>query len=112
LVFILSSLTISSADYHFLADLFFPVFVLNNAIGLFYTDLAIAVSKVDVTLLICIFNDLFPALCCRWISKVIRKRHESSVTSLAWHPNNVSVLLFIFYYVFSLWKLAIHVPEP
>nr|CAB3451499.1 unnamed protein product [Digitaria exilis] len=23
-----------------------------------------------------------------WISKVIRKRHESSVTSLAWHPNN------------------------
>jgi len=24
-----------------------------------------------------------------WISKVIRKRHESSVTSLAWHPNNI-----------------------
>ncbi|GJM87352.1 hypothetical protein PR202_ga03298 [Eleusine coracana subsp. coracana] len=23
-----------------------------------------------------------------WISKVIRKRHESSVTNLAWHPNN------------------------
>uniref|UniRef100_A0ACD5ZDY5 Uncharacterized protein n=1 Tax=Avena sativa TaxID=4498 RepID=A0ACD5ZDY5_AVESA len=24
-----------------------------------------------------------------WISKVIRKKHESSVTSLAWHPNNL-----------------------
>jgi len=36
---------------------------------------------------------LYPALCYRWISKVIRKRHESSVTSLAWHPNNVSLLL-------------------
>ncbi|XP_073314066.1 actin-related protein 2/3 complex subunit 1A-like [Primulina huaijiensis] len=23
-----------------------------------------------------------------WVSKVIRKRHESSVTSVAWHPNN------------------------
>ncbi|GJN22556.1 hypothetical protein PR202_gb10134 [Eleusine coracana subsp. coracana] len=31
-----------------------------------------------------------------WISKVIRKRHESSVTSLAWHPNNVSVLVFVY----------------
>ncbi|WVZ73137.1 hypothetical protein U9M48_021482 [Paspalum notatum var. saurae] len=26
-----------------------------------------------------------------WISKVIRKRHESSVTSLAWHPNNIYI---------------------
>ncbi|XP_062221548.1 actin-related protein 2/3 complex subunit 1B-like isoform X2 [Phragmites australis] len=24
-----------------------------------------------------------------WISKVIRKRHESSVTNVAWHPNNI-----------------------
>uniref|UniRef100_M8ARE0 Arp2/3 complex 41 kDa subunit n=1 Tax=Aegilops tauschii TaxID=37682 RepID=M8ARE0_AEGTA len=24
-----------------------------------------------------------------WISKVIRKKHESSVTSVAWHPNNI-----------------------
>jgi actin related protein 2/3 complex subunit 1A/1B len=24
-----------------------------------------------------------------WVSKLIRKRHESSVTSVAWHPNNV-----------------------
>ncbi|CAA2987655.1 GPI-anchor transamidase [Olea europaea subsp. europaea] len=26
-----------------------------------------------------------------WVSKLIRKRHESSVTSVAWHPNNVRV---------------------
>lgn len=25
----------------------------------------------------------------RWVSKLIRKRHESSVTNVAWHPNNV-----------------------
>ncbi|KAL9676820.1 hypothetical protein QQ045_005040 [Rhodiola kirilowii] len=24
-----------------------------------------------------------------WVSKVIRKKHESSVTSVAWHPNNI-----------------------
>ncbi|KAF3674203.1 Actin-related protein 2/3 complex subunit 1A [Capsicum annuum] len=24
-----------------------------------------------------------------WVSKLIRKRHDSSVTSIAWHPNNV-----------------------
>uniref|UniRef100_A0A0E0K6W5 Arp2/3 complex 41 kDa subunit n=1 Tax=Oryza punctata TaxID=4537 RepID=A0A0E0K6W5_ORYPU len=24
-----------------------------------------------------------------WISKVVRKKHESSVTSVAWHPNNI-----------------------
>ncbi|CDY29633.1 BnaA04g17940D [Brassica napus] len=24
-----------------------------------------------------------------WVSKLIRKRHESSVTNVAWHPNNV-----------------------
>ncbi|EPS60788.1 hypothetical protein M569_14013, partial [Genlisea aurea] len=24
-----------------------------------------------------------------WVSKVIRKRHDSSVTSVAWHPNNI-----------------------
>ncbi|XP_047982041.1 actin-related protein 2/3 complex subunit 1A-like [Salvia hispanica] len=24
-----------------------------------------------------------------WVSKIIRKRHDSSVTSIAWHPNNV-----------------------
>ncbi|ESR61256.1 hypothetical protein CICLE_v10015615mg [Citrus x clementina] len=24
-----------------------------------------------------------------WVSKLIRKRHDSSVTSVAWHPNNV-----------------------
>lgn len=24
-----------------------------------------------------------------WVSKLIRKRHESSVTSVAWHPNNI-----------------------
>lgn len=28
----------------------------------------------------------------RWVSKLIRKRHSSSVTSVAWHPNNVSAL--------------------
>ncbi|GAA0166509.1 actin or actin-binding cytoskeletal protein [Lithospermum erythrorhizon] len=28
-----------------------------------------------------------------WVSKLIRKRHESSVTSVAWHPNNVRILL-------------------
>lgn len=26
-----------------------------------------------------------------WVSKLIRKRHESSVTSVAWHPNNVLI---------------------
>ncbi|GFZ05722.1 actin-related protein C1B [Actinidia rufa] len=26
---------------------------------------------------------------CRWVSKLIRKRHDSSVTSVAWHPNNI-----------------------
>ncbi|CAI0421439.1 unnamed protein product [Linum tenue] len=26
-----------------------------------------------------------------WVSKLIRKRHESSVTSVAWHPNNIFV---------------------
>ncbi|XP_062014775.1 actin-related protein 2/3 complex subunit 1B-like [Rosa rugosa] len=25
----------------------------------------------------------------RWVSKLIRKRHDSSVTSVAWHPNNI-----------------------
>ncbi|CAI5946618.1 unnamed protein product, partial [Closterium sp. NIES-65] len=33
------------------------------------------------------------SLCCvespRWVSKVIRKKHASSVTSVAWHPNNL-----------------------
>ncbi|XP_047080270.1 actin-related protein 2/3 complex subunit 1B-like [Lolium rigidum] len=24
-----------------------------------------------------------------WISKIIRKKHESTVTSIAWHPNNI-----------------------
>ncbi|KAJ4907356.1 Actin-related protein 2/3 complex subunit 1A [Raphanus sativus] len=24
-----------------------------------------------------------------WVSKLIRKRHESSVTNVAWHPNNI-----------------------
>ncbi|XP_042044013.1 actin-related protein 2/3 complex subunit 1A-like [Salvia splendens] len=24
-----------------------------------------------------------------WVSKIIRKRHDSSVTSIAWHPNNI-----------------------
>ncbi|KAK4358181.1 hypothetical protein RND71_023791 [Anisodus tanguticus] len=24
-----------------------------------------------------------------WVSKLIRKRHDSSVTSIAWHPNNI-----------------------
>ncbi|XP_021604924.1 actin-related protein 2/3 complex subunit 1A isoform X3 [Manihot esculenta] len=24
-----------------------------------------------------------------WVSKVLRKRHDSSVTSVAWHPNNI-----------------------
>ncbi|GFP83007.1 actin-related protein 2/3 complex subunit 1a [Phtheirospermum japonicum] len=24
-----------------------------------------------------------------WVSKIIRKRHDSSVTSVAWHPNNI-----------------------
>ncbi|XP_047334953.1 actin-related protein 2/3 complex subunit 1A-like isoform X1 [Impatiens glandulifera] len=24
-----------------------------------------------------------------WVSKLVRKRHDSSVTSVAWHPNNV-----------------------
>uniref|UniRef100_A0A5B7AXB9 Actin-related protein 2/3 complex subunit n=1 Tax=Davidia involucrata TaxID=16924 RepID=A0A5B7AXB9_DAVIN len=24
-----------------------------------------------------------------WVSKLIRKRHDSSVTSVAWHPNNI-----------------------
>ncbi|KAG8481448.1 hypothetical protein CXB51_026298 [Gossypium anomalum] len=24
-----------------------------------------------------------------WVSKVIRKKHDSSVTSVAWHPNNI-----------------------
>ncbi|KAJ8763055.1 hypothetical protein K2173_023260 [Erythroxylum novogranatense] len=24
-----------------------------------------------------------------WVSKLIRKKHESSVTSVAWHPNNI-----------------------
>ena len=28
----------------------------------------------------------------RWVSKLIRKRHESSVTNVAWHPNNVSTI--------------------
>ncbi|PPS09525.1 hypothetical protein GOBAR_AA11098 [Gossypium barbadense] len=27
-----------------------------------------------------------------WVSKVIRKKHDSSVTSVAWHPNNKSEL--------------------
>lgn len=27
--------------------------------------------------------------CFRWVSKLIRKKHNSSVTSVAWHPNNV-----------------------
>ncbi|KAI7749454.1 hypothetical protein M8C21_007188 [Ambrosia artemisiifolia] len=26
-----------------------------------------------------------------WVSKLIRKRHDSSVTSVAWHPNNVLI---------------------
>ncbi|WZZ54842.1 hypothetical protein YC2023_054949 [Brassica napus] len=25
----------------------------------------------------------------KWVSKLIRKRHESSVTNVAWHPNNI-----------------------
>lgn len=29
----------------------------------------------------------------RWVSKLIRKRHDSSVTSVAWHPNNVRMFL-------------------
>ena len=67
--------------------------VTDEPLNMFCTDLFLAISKVDVTLLICVFNCLYPALGYRWISKVIRKRHESSVTSLAWHPNNVSLLL-------------------
>jgi hypothetical protein len=65
--------------------------VLNSPIGLLYTDLILTVSKVDTTLLICIFNDLLPELCCRWISKVIRKRHKSSVweKELSLHVLNV-----------------------
>ncbi|WZY90103.1 hypothetical protein YC2023_046838 [Brassica napus] len=27
-----------------------------------------------------------------WVSKLIRKRHESSVTNVAWHPNNVRTI--------------------
>ncbi|KAA3479910.1 actin-related protein 2/3 complex subunit 1A-like isoform X3 [Gossypium australe] len=27
-----------------------------------------------------------------WVSKVIRKKHDSSVTSVAWHPNNLLLL--------------------
>ena len=30
----------------------------------------------------------------RWVSKIIRKKHNSTVTSVAWHPNNVSKMLF------------------
>ncbi|XP_039045785.1 actin-related protein 2/3 complex subunit 1A-like [Hibiscus syriacus] len=26
---------------------------------------------------------------CRWVSKVIRKKHNSSVTGVSWHPNNI-----------------------
>ena len=33
----------------------------------------------------------FMYLLCRWVSKLIRKRHESSVTSVSWHPDNVSL---------------------
>lgn len=28
---------------------------------------------------------------CRWVSKLIRKKHHSTITSVAWHPNNVSI---------------------
>ena len=67
--------------------------MIDEPFRMFYTELVLAVSEVDVTLFICVFNCLYPTLDNRWISKVIRKRHESSVTSLAWHPNNVSFLV-------------------
>lgn len=41
------------------------------------------------------FNLTGPPFPIRWVSKVIRKRHESSVTSVAWHPNNVSFLFLV-----------------
>ncbi|XP_048434406.1 actin-related protein 2/3 complex subunit 1B isoform X1 [Pyrus x bretschneideri] len=30
-----------------------------------------------------------------WVSKLIRKRHDSSVTSVAWHPNNATLFSMI-----------------
>lgn len=40
-------------------------------------------------------------VCFRWVSKLIRKRHDSSVTSVAWHPDNVCLdfLIVIFYFI-------------
>ncbi|KAK6141558.1 hypothetical protein DH2020_024690 [Rehmannia glutinosa] len=34
-------------------------------------------------------NSLTTGFSRRWVSKLIRKRHDSSVTSVAWHPNNI-----------------------
>lgn len=51
-----------------------------------------AIIEVDVTVNTRSLNCFDFLLCYRWISKVIRKKHESSVTSVAWHPNNVSII--------------------
>jgi hypothetical protein len=39
-------------------------------------------------------------ICFRWVSKIIRKRHDSSVTSVAWHPDNVCTDFPIVYILF------------
>jgi hypothetical protein len=61
----------------------------------------------------------------RWVSKLIRKRHDSSVTGVAWHPNNVrnfsvyDIFLCIYFYtlkvvacLFLISKDSQHVVKP
>ncbi|KAH0930108.1 hypothetical protein HID58_015835, partial [Brassica napus] len=50
----------------------------------------------------------------RWVSKLIRKRHESSVTNVAWHTNNPKALhfeicLFVMWVLFISEKMVISV---
>jgi hypothetical protein len=42
-----------------------------------------------------LYDLFYPILCYllgRWVAKLIKKGHSSSVTGVAWHPNNVSLL--------------------
>nr|XP_007146393.1 hypothetical protein PHAVU_006G036500g [Phaseolus vulgaris]ESW18387.1 hypothetical protein PHAVU_006G036500g [Phaseolus vulgaris] len=44
-----------------------------------------AVGSGDKTICICYYEQDNN----RWVSKLIRKRHDSSVTSVSWHPDNI-----------------------
>lgn len=64
--------------------------------------------------LCCLFVSLYLQfcnfICFRWVSKLIRKRHDSSVTSVAWHPDNVRVdfliVIYIFLFMFAFFSLV------